>query len=142
MSLALQSPPRSVRYGAALAFVFVATAFCALISWVTPITPFIVFVLATAISSSYGGMGPRLVAVLLSFLATDLFFVHPPFTLTLGSQTFVLSAYYTLGAVVSYFGVRYLRRSYLRSGDELSTSHTQRARRKGGWFSRNGRHHH
>jgi K+-sensing histidine kinase KdpD len=78
------------RYGLAVASVAVALFITKSLEQYTDITP--LFYAAIVISAWFGGMGPGLLAVALSTVAIDYFFVEPLYTFDLGAKriTFLL----------------------------------------------------
>jgi K+-sensing histidine kinase KdpD len=90
-----------MRYGIALLSVGAATGCTALVAALSPVTPFLLFVLAAGVGATYGGRGPGLVAVALALLASDFFFIPTRYTLTMNWQTLHLGLVYAFGALVS-----------------------------------------
>jgi diguanylate cyclase (GGDEF)-like protein len=76
---------------------------------------FFLFIAAVAISAMYGGLGPGLVATLLSALLSDLFFL-PPQNVLLGGmeETLRLAIFLTTGLTISW-----LAQSHKRAEDQL-----------------------
>jgi diguanylate cyclase (GGDEF)-like protein len=76
---------------------------------------FFLFVAAVAVSAMYGGLGPGLVATLLSALAINFFFL-PPYTTLLSSaeDTLRLSIFLATGLIISW-----LAHSHKRADDQL-----------------------
>jgi diguanylate cyclase (GGDEF)-like protein len=61
------------------------------------------FVAAVAVSALYGGLGPGLVATVLSALASDFFFLPPPNTLFGGTEeTLRISIFVSVGLIISW----------------------------------------
>jgi PAS domain S-box-containing protein len=90
------------------------------------------FIFASAISSWYGGPGPAVLAVVLSSLAFDYFFVPPLYTLYIAPWEipyFVIFALFTL--LVSWFArVRHRVEEDLRTArDELESANRELAKR-------------
>jgi K+-sensing histidine kinase KdpD len=85
------------RYGAAVLAVGLAAAGTAGVEALTAIRPFSLFVAAVGVGALYGGARPGLVAVLLGFLVSDVFFFRPYYRLTLNGQTLFLGAVYGVG---------------------------------------------
>src|ERR1044071_6422588 len=75
------------RYGLAIVSVAAAIVITKPLQQYTDITP--LFYAAIVISAWFGGMGPGLIAVILSELAIDYYFVEPLYTLDLGPKRII-----------------------------------------------------
>jgi diguanylate cyclase (GGDEF)-like protein len=76
---------------------------------------FFLFVAAVAVSAMFGGLGPGLVATLLSVLAADYFFFEPQYTLTSEmEETLRLGIFLSTGVIISG-----LAKGHKRADDQL-----------------------
>lgn len=72
-------------YGIVLASILAATLGALPLYPAAPDFPALLLLVAVAISASFGGFGPAVVATVGSFLALDFFFEYPPYTLAVTS---------------------------------------------------------
>jgi PAS domain S-box-containing protein len=83
-------PPQLLRYGVALLSVVLALATNLLLhSYLEP-TPTSVFFAAVMVSAWYGGLGPGLLATLLSTLAVNYFYIEPFYSFNLNNAAYIV----------------------------------------------------
>lgn len=118
----------SLRYGVAVLSIGVAL----LLGWTTPLSglsPSALFFAAVMVSSWYGGLGPGLLATLLSALSIDYFLVPPVFTVVADWGDVVRTIVFVLEAVlISWLNAkrRRLEESLRERNDELVSMHRQK----------------
>jgi K+-sensing histidine kinase KdpD len=102
MDMALSNPWTFARhpYATSLLIVLVAGLIVFVIDQLTGFPPLIILGGAPAICFVMLGVRPGLVALLLAALISDFFFVEPVLTFT--RHSFVLTAYYSVAALVSF----------------------------------------
>lgn len=97
------TPPRPRHwiggYGVAFIAVGCAAGYAAVVNGATAITPFILFVVAVAVTTARGGFWPGACAIALAALVSDFLFLDPRHELTLGCGTAYLTATYSVGFV-------------------------------------------
>jgi len=83
--------------------------------------PFLLFSLPTVLAAWSGGLGPGLLATLLSMFVVDYFFVKPYFEFSLHSASNVigLAIFFVQGAIISWLGESGRRSSWLLSRSHL-----------------------
>lgn len=110
------------RYGLAVLTVVVALLITKSLEQYTDITP--LFYAAIVISAWFGGMGPGLLAVAISTLAIDFYFVEPLYTLRFGGKSFsFLLVFGFLAVVTSWMSSkrRQAEAALRQARDELDT---------------------
>src|SRR5918998_861667 len=91
-----------LRCTVAVAVVAIATMLTLLLwRWIDPLA-FLVYFLAVMAAGWYGGLGPGLLATLLSVLAANYFVFHPKFAWALDSGTLIRNGLFALaGTLIS-----------------------------------------
>jgi PAS domain S-box-containing protein len=109
------------RYALAVAATFVALLVrLALQDTLEERAIFATFMIAVAITSGYGGLGPALVATVLGGLAADYFFISPHGGLALGSRGDQISFVSYITVALTFAVVGELRQSALRKAREAA----------------------
>jgi K+-sensing histidine kinase KdpD len=116
-------PPRVTRYGAAAAASLAALVVTTQLHPFLDSGSFMVFLTAVVVSAGYGGLGPGLLATVLSVAFIDFFFVAPRYSLRVVARTDVLLlSVYALAAVfTSYFG-EWLRAAKRRAESQAESA--------------------
>lgn len=91
------------RYGLAVMSVLLAYLFVTLGDLLFSFPPLIFFGAAVALTFTFSGRAPGLLAFVLATLLSDFFFVKPTLVFSLDWQVFRLSAFYLLGGLLSVF---------------------------------------
>jgi diguanylate cyclase (GGDEF)-like protein len=90
-------------YGLALALSALALGLMVLLRPLLEPSVFLLFVAAVAISALYGGLGPGLLATVLSALVSNFFFLPPLYPLLGGTQELVrISIFMSVGLIISW----------------------------------------
>ena len=106
-------------YGLAVVFSVLALVLMLLLRPLMEHSIFFLFIAAVAISALYGGLGPGLVATVLSALASDFFFLPPQNALLGGmEETLRLGIFLATGLIISW-----LARSRKSANERLIESH-------------------
>ena len=106
-------------YGLAVVFSVLALVLMLLLRPLMEHSIFFLFIAAVAISALYGGLGPGLVATVLSALASDFFFLPPQNALLGGmEETLRLGIFLATGLIISWLG-----RSRKSANERLIESH-------------------
>jgi PAS domain S-box-containing protein len=111
-----------IRYGAAVVSVGVALALCLPFRPLFEASFLFVFLAACVFSVRYGGIGPGLLAIVLSVLAADYFLLPPQNVFTVGLPDFILLLIFAATALVVeliYESLRRARMSLEAKRDEL-----------------------
>ena len=90
-------------YGLAVTSVLLAYLFVTVGNLLFSFPPLIFFGAAVAVTFTFGGRAPGLLALVLATLLSDFFFVKPTFLFSLDRQVFRLSVFYLLGGLLSVF---------------------------------------
>jgi K+-sensing histidine kinase KdpD len=119
------------RYGLAIVTVAAALVLTILLEQYTDIT--ILFYAAVVVSAWFGGMGPGLLAVILSGVSIDYFFVPPLYTLALGPKPIsFLVVFGVLAMLTSWMSTKRQQADYRRpnGGNERPRTSSAAARRR------------
>ena len=95
----------TVRYAVPVCAVVITTAGCLFSKEVVKFPYLVPFMVAVA-ASSFFGLGPALVALVLSMLLSDFFLIPPIFSLSLDHITLLAAGHYALAAFLVIFGAR------------------------------------
>jgi C4-dicarboxylate-specific signal transduction histidine kinase len=117
----IEDRPPLVRYAISVASVATAQSLASLLPAPADPSHFTLFFVAVMVSAWYGGLGPGLVATILSALSIDYFFISPVHSITLDWQAFLRLGVFLVVAVVT----SYLTTARKRAEEALRKAHAE-----------------